>query len=34
VNTYVPGDSGGEVIILGGESMGLCEGKTFIWTYV
>jgi hypothetical protein len=30
MNTYIPGDSGGEVSILGGDSMGLCEEKKFI----
>jgi hypothetical protein len=27
MNTYIPGDSGGEVSILGGDSLGLCEEK-------
>jgi len=30
MNTYIPHDSGGEINILGGDSLGLCEEKKFI----
>jgi len=29
MNTYISGDSGGEVSILGGDSLRLCEEKKF-----
>lgn len=34
MNTYIPGDSEGEVSILGGDILGLCEEEEFIWTYI